>query len=96
VEVDVFKNWLGFDFICELFFLARSAPSLPPCDRLQLRWAIPAPSSPGVKSPVSASGGSWSAVGPIGWAPDSDMSTSYPHLIQIGSHLARTSLRQFL
>jgi len=38
VEVDFFKNWFAFGFVCELlFFLARSAPSLPPCDRLQLR-----------------------------------------------------------
>ena len=35
-------------------------------------------------------------MGPIGWAPDSVMSTSYPQRMQIGSHLARTSLRQFL
>jgi hypothetical protein len=58
-----------------LFVLAFAAPSLPPWLRLQLRWAMPDPSSPGAISPVSDKGGSWSALGPSGCDPGSDMST---------------------
>ena len=55
--------------------VARADPSRPPCDRLQLRWAMPAASRLGAISPVSARGGSWSAVGPSGCEPGRVMST---------------------
>jgi hypothetical protein len=76
VDCVFLKNW---DLVCVsfLFFIFdRSAPSFPPCDRLQLRCAIPDPSRPGAISPVSASGGSWSALGPWGWLLGKVISTS--------------------
>jgi len=76
-----------------LFVFVRAAPSRPPCDRLQLRWAMPDPSSPGAMSPVSDSGGSWSALGPSGCDPGSDMSTGYPQRMQTGSHCLSTWVR---
>jgi len=57
------------------FAVARADPSRPPCDRLQLRWAMPAASRLGAISPVSANGGSWSALGPSGCDPGKVMST---------------------
>jgi hypothetical protein len=63
------------DFFPLRLAVARADPSRPPCDRLQLRWAMPAWSRLGAISPVSASGGSWSAVGPSGCEPGSVMST---------------------
>ena len=54
---------------------------------------MPAPVMSGVASSVSASGGSWSAVGPSGWVEGSVMSTGYPHLMHTGSHWAKTCLR---
>ena len=57
---------------------------------------MPEPSRPGAISPVSDSGGSWSALGPWGWLPGSVMSTGYPQRMQIGSQCVSTCLRQFL
>jgi hypothetical protein len=99
VEVESLKNSVGafvrvfddFFFAFGFFFAAALAdPMRPPCDRLQLRWAMPAPSRPGVRSPVSASGGSWSALAPCGSVRGRAMSTGYPQRMQTGSHLART------
>jgi len=96
VSCDVLKNSvLVLIFVCVfLFSVARCDPSLPPCDRLQCRCAIPDPSRPGVRSPVRARGGSWSALAPWGWVLGSVMSTGYPHLMHVGSHFASTCLTQ--
>jgi len=63
---------------------------------LHCKCAMPDPSSPGAISPVSDSGGSWSALAPIGCVRGSVMSTSYPQRMQIGSHFSSTILRQAL
>ena len=68
------------DEFCETFLLStrvfiRELPRRPPWLRLQLRCAMPAPVRSGVAWSVSASGGSWSAVGPSGWVEGRVMST---------------------
>lgn len=55
---------------------------------------MPDPSSPGVRSPVIASGGSWSALAPCGLLRGKVMSTGDPQRMQVGSQLASTSLTQ--
>jgi hypothetical protein len=54
---------------------------------------MPAPVMSGVAWSVSASGGSWSAVGPSGCVEGRFISTGYPHLMHTGSHCASTCLR---
>lgn len=54
---------------------------------------MPAPVMSGVAWSVSASGGSWSAVGPSGCVEGKVMSTGYPQRIHTGSHWVRTCLR---
>jgi hypothetical protein len=84
-----------FSFLIPFFFsIARCDPSLPPCMRLHWRCAIPEPSSPGVRSPVMASGGSWSALAPSGLFFGSVISTGDPQRMQVGSQLASTSFTQ--
>ena len=56
---------------------------------------MPDPSRPGVRSPVMASGGSWSALAPCGLLRGSVMSTGDPQRMQVGSQLASTNLTQF-
>ena len=75
---------------------ARAEPSLPPCDRLQSRCAMPDWSRLGAMSPVRARGGSWSAEGPRGFDEGRVMSTGWPHRMQIGSQCWRTCLRHAL
>ena len=55
---------------------------------------MPDPSRPGVRSPVIASGGSWSALAPCGLLRGSVMSTGDPQRMHVGSQLASTSLTQ--
>jgi len=56
---------------------------------------MPDPSRPGVRSPVMASGGSWSALAPSLELRGSVMSTGEPQRMQVGSQLASTNLTQF-
>jgi len=55
---------------------------------------MPDPSRPGVRSPVMAKGGSWSALAPSLEFLGSVMSTGDPQRMQVGSQLASTSLTQ--
>jgi hypothetical protein len=95
VELGLSEKRTFFAFDLRLA-VARADPSLPPCDLLHDRWAMPAASRLGAISPVSASGGSWSALGPSGCEPGSVMSTGYPHRIQTGSHFSSTCFRHVL
>lgn len=92
--LDVFKKLVGLLLIPFFFSIARCDPSFPPWMRLHWRWAMPDPSRPGVRSPVMASGGSWSALAPSGVFLGSVMSTGDPQRMQVGSQLASTSLTQ--
>ena len=55
---------------------------------------MPEPSRPGVRSPVMASGGSWSALAPSAELRGSVMSTGDPQRMHVGSQLASTNLTQ--
>jgi hypothetical protein len=57
---------------------------------------MPDPSSPGVRSPVTEKGGSWSALAPCGLFLGKVMSTGYPQRMQVGSHWAMTIATHFL
>jgi hypothetical protein len=96
VSLVALKEPVGLDLFPFFFSIARCDPSLPPWIRLHWRWAIPDPSRPGVRSPVMANGGSWSALAPCGLVLGSVISTGEPHLMHVGSQLASTNLTQFL
>ena len=77
-------------FLFGAFLFMRADPRRPPWLLLHDMCAMPAPDRSGVASWLSASGGSWSAVGPSGCVEGSVISTGYPHLMHTGSHCART------